>query len=215
MRLKWVVAAIATAFIVLVSGVVAYPYLMRWFAPDKEAAFVQACRSNKAYNYSAAECACTYHAYVKLGRSPYADLLKSSVHDAPEAFRTNLGVVVVRKISEAGLGVDPKEFWDEARISGSGAKALSATISALSKFLRKHKYKLLAKSTGFGAVAATWWSTIVVGAEVVHAKYTVDAHCGGVLATASSIPGQVWEITTDSADWTWKAVKSLPGRVGL
>ena len=210
MRLKWVAAFVVAALVVFVSGVLAYPYLVRWLAPDQEAILVQACRTNKAYSYSAAECACTYHAYVKLGSSPYADLLKSSVHDTPAAFRVNVGTLAVRKVTEAGIGIDLVEL----NFSGSGAKGAAGVkvgLDVLAAYLRKHKYKLLARVSGFGAALAAWWGVVVISAEVVHAKYTVDTHCGGVLATASSILGQAWETTTDTAAWTWKAAISRAG----
>jgi hypothetical protein len=88
---------------------------------------------------------------------------------------------------------------------------MKGALKALSGYLQRHKYKLLGKATGYGAALAAWWGVVVVSAEVVHAKYTVDTHCGGVLASASSILGQAWETTADTATWTWKAARSRMG----
>jgi hypothetical protein len=209
MRLRFLAAFTGVCVVAFAAGALAYPYLVQWWKPDQKSEFVNACKRN---GHKLEDCACTYNAYVRL-RSPYSELVKSSVHNTPSDHWQLVASVVVRKLAEAGIGVDPKEVIAEMRVSNPELSVVRAGLVTLHKLLDRYKYKVLGRLSGFGTVALMWWSTAQVSWEAVSAKYTVDSHCGGMLVTAVNLPGRMWENTSGAAGWTWDVVKSAPSKV--
>lgn len=73
--------------------------------------FVDKCLRN---GNSATHCTCSFNAYSEM-QEPYASLVKSSVHDTSAGYRSQLTSVVVRKLTEHALGVDPADVERELR----------------------------------------------------------------------------------------------------
>lgn len=188
---------IVTSVCVVLSGLAAWHFS----GPARERyAFVRRCVAN---SYPHQECSCTYDAYKEV-RSPYAEFLKSSVHDSRSDFAKHASILFGRKLAHAGTGIDPAEFTNAIRQLGEDA-SVRKVLGVVGDFLSRHKFKIAGHLVGTGALVATY-RIGRVGFEVIQVKHTLDRHCGGLTATIQNAPQRTWDWMLESARKAGRAV---------